>query len=424
MDNWIDLSNIPKYKTRSKNVNDWKNSLGCKCNFSYNGILGNFIIKDYDSSSRTLTVLCNGKEKKVNLSSIMHVRLKTIVGLRDKNFKIDVGARFNDNSRDISITHREQKTDQSGIMRKMYKYHCNICNWSDGWIEEGHLLNGVGCSCCAKSVIVPYVNDLYTTNPELIKYFKNTRDTHFTTTCNKKNFLMVCPNCGNEQMYSTDKLYTQGFSCKKCGDGISYGEKYLYALLQSLNVDFITQLSHTTFKWCEKYKYDFYIPKLDTIIEVHGKQHYLPEGTSELFGCNKANDIEKERVAKSNGISNYIVIDCRKSNLQYIKASILSSKLLELLNVHEKDIDWVKCDRFTSKSFIVEVCDYKNKHPELSTTDIGKVFHMARTTVQKHLQKGHVLGICIYNKEIESKCRFMSKNERLNCYKEILKEVI
>ena len=36
MDNWIDLSNVPKYKgtgTRGKYVNDWKNASGCKCNF-------------------------------------------------------------------------------------------------------------------------------------------------------------------------------------------------------------------------------------------------------------------------------------------------------------------------------------------------------------------------------------------------------
>ena len=56
----------------------------------------------------------------------------------------------------------------------------------------------------------------------------------------------------------------------------------------------------------------------------------------------------------------------------------------------------------------------KNNHPELSTTDIGKVFHMARTTIQKKMQKGTTLGICIYDKEFERK--FRTKEARLKYY--------
>ena len=166
---------------------------------------------------------------------------------------------------------------------------------------------------------------------------------------------MVCPFCKNEQMYSTDNWSTNGFSCNRCGDGISYGEKFMYSLLNQIRENFITQLSRTTFGWCDKYKYDFYLPRINTIIEVHGIQHY-EENRSSLYCYNASNDEIKEKLAKENGISNYIVIDCRKSNLQYIKESIINTNLLQLLNVTENEINWIECDRFTSKSFLITVC--------------------------------------------------------------------
>ena len=418
-ENWIDLSNVPKYKgagTRGKYVNDWKNASGCKCNFCCDSITGYFTIKDYDKEHQKLIINYDGVDKPISTSLILTNNIRTLIGLRNKDFKIEIGERFVDEHRNMIVTNRELRPDSKGKLRKMYNYHCNVCKWSDGWIDEGHILNGIGCSCCAKTVIVPYVNDVYTTNPELVKYFKYEEDTHKTTVCSKKEFIMVCPFCGNEQLYSTEKISTYGFSCKKCGDGISYGEKFVYSLLCELNTDFITQLSHITFSWCEKYKYDFYIPSINTIIEVHGRQHYFDKESAknELYGYCKDTDIIKEKLAKQNGIKNYIVIDCRKSNLQYIKESIINTNLLQLLNVTENEINWMECDRFTSKSFLITVCEYKNNHPELSTTDIGKVFHIARTTIQSYLQKGATLGICIYDKDFERK--FKTKDARLKYY--------
>ena len=106
--------------------------------------------------------------------------------------------------------------------------------------------------------------------------------------------------------------------------------------------------------------------------------------------------------------------------MQYIKESIINTNLLQLLNVTENEINWIECDRYTSKSLLVEACEYKNNHPELSTTDIGKVFHMARTTIQLYLQKGANLGICIYDKEFERK--FKTKEAREKYYKTILSD--
>ena len=417
MDNWIDLSDVPKIGNSSNN--NWEQSLGCICNFYYKGISGQLKIVGHDVKTHSLSILYDGQVKTIGTNYFKDCKLGNLLGLINKDFKVEIGQEFVDDNRNIKITGRKMKKDNSGITRKIYNYSCNICGWKDGEMDEGHLLHGIGCSCCAKTVIVPYVNDVYTTNPEYIKYFKNIEDTHRTTSRNKKEFFMICPFCGNEQLYSTDRLSTHGFSCKKCGDGISYGEKFIYSLLNQIRENFITQLSHTTFTWCDKYKYDFYLPRINAIIEVHGSQHY-EETRKSLYYYSTLNDEIKEKLAKENGIANYIIIDCKKSNLQYIKNSIISSELLNLLGVNSEEINWIECDRYTSKSLLVEACEYKNNHPELSTTDIGKVFHMARTTIQLYLQKGANLGICIYDKEFERK--FKTKEAREKYYKTILSD--
>lgn len=44
-------------------------------------------------------------------------------------------------------------------------------------------------------------------------------------------------------------------------------------------------------------------------------------------------DEDKEFIAKQNGILEYIVIDCRYSNYEWIKNSILASKLNQIFNL-------------------------------------------------------------------------------------------
>lgn len=47
---------------------------------------------------------------------------------------------------------------------------------------------------------------------------------------------------------------------------------------------------------------------------------------------------------------------------------------------------------------------------------------MARTTIQSYLQKGSILGICIYDKEFERK--FKTKKAKLEYYNSIYKETL
>lgn len=249
------------------------------------------------------------------------------------------------------------------------------------------------------SITCNQCNTISITHPHLLHFLVNKEDAYKYSMGSDKKIPMKCPACSFEKNLRFPSLRKNGFCCNKCGDGIPYPEKFLFNVFeQLLNNNFQTQLSKTTFKWCDKYKFDFYIPKINGIVETHGIQHY-----EEVKGWGKLkdtqnNDIQKELLAKENGIKNYIIIDCRYSNLEWIKNSILQSELSILLNFKEEDIDWLKCHEFACNSLVKTVCDMWNNGTK-SYFIIAKILRIGENTSSRYLKRGFILGWCDYNPE-------------------------
>ena len=319
------------------------------------------------------------------------------------NFRVEINTEFKDNNRNFIIIDRKINEFKKGINFKIYKYHCNKCG-AELWIQENHLLRGVGCGCCTNRRAVKGINDIATTNPELIKYFVNIEDCYTHTKCSHKRVLLKCPQCGYEKEMNIFNLYKNGFSCSQCCDGISYPEKFMFNLLKQLRIDFVYQFGKTNSKWCNKYKYDFYF-KLNNeeyIIETHGGQHY-EEGFSRYGGQTleqiQTNDKNKKELAIENGIKpeNYIVIDCRYSELEFIKNNILHSRLNEIFDLN--NIDWIKIGQDSEKSLVKEVCDYWHLHNEINNEgllikDLSYIFKINPTTISRYLKTGTKIDLC------------------------------
>jgi transposase len=141
----------------------------------------------------------------------------------------------------------------------------------------------------------------------------------------------------------------------------------------------------------------------EILIEMHGEQHY----TGRFSQCmpsartleeEQENDRFKKQQALENGIKeeNYIVIDCRKSELEWIKNNILKSRLNELLDLSK--IDWIKCAEIANKSLVKEVCEIWNNTDNINILDIAERFGISKYTVVDYLKKGNVLwDWCNYN---------------------------
>jgi len=265
------------------------------------------------------------------------------------------------------------------------------------------LLSGNGCPYCSsspKDILIGF-NDIWTINPELAKLLSNSSDGYKYTQHSNKKVDWKCPNCKEIiKNKSINDVSRRGLSCSKCGDGVSYPEKFIFNILEQLNINFQTQLSKTTFKWCDKYKYDFYVPYLNCIIETHGMQHYENISGNWNLSLQKIQDIDKRKeiLAINNEINHYIILDCRKSELGWIKNSILNSKLNDIFDL--SIIDWNNCHKFACSNLIKTVCNYWNNGIN-NIREIADITNMCSSTIRKYLKQGAILKWCNYNAKEE-----------------------
>lgn len=415
-ENWIDLNSIPKKKCKNRIITDWKNSINCECKFKYKNINGTIKIIDYISNKKDskIKICYNNNYLIMTPSHLKECKIGKLLKVYGSDYRYEIGQIFKDDKRDLIIIDREIRKGNK-CSKKWYKYKCNNkkCNY-EGFISENNITSGIGCACCSNKIVIKGINDISTTNPKMVKYFKNIEDAYTHTYSSSKKVWCKCPSCGFEKEMKINTLYRYGFSCPICSDGISYPEKVMLNMLKQLKIDFKTQLNSTIFKWCDKYRYDFYF-KLNYeqyIIETHGGQHYENTGFKSYGGRTLEEEQENDRVKKElalrNNIKeeNYIVIDCRYSKIDFIKNNIIHSELNDIFDL--SNIDWHEIDRQSQKSLVKEVCDYWNLHNNINnekifTEDISKLFNISKTTIKKYLEIGNNNGMCIYYKYEEGK---------------------
>lgn len=365
----MNFDNLPIWdeSSRYKGSIKWKDTPGNIVPFELDGITGEFEIISYNSEIREITFLYLGKTYKMKAKHFKDGHIADVVRNYSLDFKIEIGTMFEDYNRNIIILDRKKESRISkGKKRtdKLYRYKCNKCGYdcgaaidrktreyiSDYWTEESNLLRGKsGCACCSvpAHVVVPHINSVLVTNPEVVAFFEGGKnEAEKYTFCSEDRIATVCPDCGRKRLNDIsvkDLVKNHSINCP-CSDKISYPEKVMYFLLEQLGVDFIFQLTYSVMSWCGEYKYDFFfeIDGAKYIIETHGLQHYEGQKRGRSLKREQENDINKKKRALANGIKtqNYIVIDCRLSQLQFIRKSIETSELNKVFNFSQ--IDWEK----------------------------------------------------------------------------------
>lgn len=297
------------------------------------------------------------------------------------------------------ITPNDITFGSDGISKKGYWFKC-----LDHPEHKSELKNiGSFTNGCKGSVDCSQCNSISITHPQLVKYLVNKEDLYKYSHASNKKIPMQCPECGYEKEMNVNNLVNTGFSCSQCSDHIPYTEKFFFNFLQQLRLDFKFQLTKITYKWCEDYRYDFYINKINGIVETMGEQHYEEKtGTWGHLEKIQDNDFNKEWVARKNKIANYIIIDCRKSDMEWIKTNIMKSRLPTILNFKEKDIDWFKCHEFACNSLVKVICSLWDNGMK-DTLKISGELKLSRATIIKYLKQGAKLGWCDYDPIKEKK---------------------
>lgn len=290
----------------------------------------------------------------------------------------------------------DYKTSDSKILHK-----CCVCGckWK---VKPNNILSGYGCPACANNSCYKGINDMWTTTPELAKLLKNQEDGYKYTKCAEIKLDWICPDCGNlvKGKYPHN-VYKQGIGCPYCSDGVSIPNKFIVNILGCLNIDFETE---KIFNWSNSRRYDIYIDSLKCIVEMHGLQH--SKVSFENIGGRslkeeQENDELKEQLAINNGIKHYISIDASKSELDYIKNSILKSELSQIIDLSL--VNWKLCYTESMSSLIIKTI--KLWKSGIKTSDICHNLHISNNTACLYLHRGNNLGLCSYSGFNERFCK-------------------
>lgn len=317
------------------------------------------------------------------------------------------------------INEANLKNDKLEILGTYVNYKDNIlvrckkCGYTY-YGRPDHILHGIGCGVCSNKVVAVGYNDMWTTNSELASLLANPEDGYKYTYGSLKKVDWKCPICGNVMHNKTIyQIYRNGLHCTSCDDGISYPTKLFTNILNQLNLSFKTEKS---FNWIKPKRYDFYIPSINCVCEIHGEQHYIRNFT---MSDKTLEDIQNnDKYKKDKAIENkllYIEIDARNSDLEWIKNSIMKSDLSFIFNL--SNIDWNEAHKNALQSKVIECCNLYNNGIK-DTLIIANMLHINRNTVPRYLAKCTEIGLCNYISVNKSPIRCVTTNEYFQTIKE------
>lgn len=274
------------------------------------------------------------------------------------------------------------------------------------------IYRGSGCPYCSHNKILVGFNDLWTTRPDIAELLedKDVGYTVFEFSNSKHDFR--CPHCNTIiKNKSIDKVSIYGLKCPVCSDGVSYPEKFVCNMLEQLKIGYSHNIA---LDWSNNKRYDFYMEDLSLIIECHGEQHYSNK-TKWKNDVNQQidNDKYKMDLAFENGVKYYIQLDCRKSDCEYIKKSILNSELNNMFDLSV--VDWEKCNLNSLNSKVVEAANLWNGGIR-STSEISKILGVHHDTVVSHLKRMAKHGLCDYDPKEQKRLSAERNRHFRKCY--------
>lgn len=311
---------------------------------------------------------------------------------------------------DEYIVDGEYITNKTPI--KMIHKKCGIEFYAT---PNNFISKGSRCPLCSGHLIVSGVNDVKTIRPDVYDMLLDKSLGEIYGSRSNVKVDWVCPQCNKIVKAKTfDKVSTYGLMCPHCSDGISYPNKFLHELFnQAINqLDYYE--SEYSPDWIGRKRYDNYF--------IINNQQYIVEADGELGHGKNIHIHSKMTLQETIDIDNYkdkmavmhnikvIRIDVSRSNMSYIKKSIMNSELSSILDL--SDVNWEKCNNRALSSKMMEVINLYNSGCK-NLSDIHEIINdISYDSVYKYLLKGANGNLCDYNPNEYTKYRKITPRYR------------
>ncbi|BBI90302.1 hypothetical protein MRS_185 [Staphylococcus phage MR003] len=315
---YIDLSSLPKKKSRI----DWVN-VNHYIPFKYHSTKGKLYIKYLTPTKKEsrVEITYNNKTQATQVANVYKVKFNFITQ-GQKSYTV-----HNIKQGDIIKNCEVLKVVDTHLGTQLYVY--NIKEEVYGKVSKQNLLkyktdNYIPYGTIPQSKMLYHKKHIhkYVKYKDLFKY-------KYTT---KKKIETICPNCKRKKDIRITDLIKDNYSCQCSKQYSSFGERLTQSYLDIANIEYIREYK---FKELGKKRFDFFLPKYNTVIEVHGVQHYQEVSGYMNHQKTKLSDIEKREYCKENSIQ-YIEIDARKSTFKHILSNL--QRTFKYSNIDSKEV--------------------------------------------------------------------------------------
>lgn len=353
MNKYIDLKNVPKKKVGNKKQNRWEKCYKTPCEFEYKDTKGimyiTYLRKKMTGNKKVSVLLVEFEEFSQEMvpSMIIKCSFGGLLGYKTTEYKYNIGDIVNGSKviEQIRIYDKYSST-------KAYKM---LCLETKGLFEmrESNLKNGQK-SPYLRGYKVNEGNSL-SNEPHVLNYLKNKEVAKTLHRKSGKKVEVLCKKCGYEKEIVVHDLVKYGFSCPFCTEGISFPERFMASLLKINNIHYEFQKS---FVDLPRKRFDFYLPELNVVIEMNGKQHYKDVP---YFKNNRTfeSDSIKQKYCRLNNIG-YIPINCSVSSFDFIIHNIKKTDLeFLMINITKKQISDEMTRTFVNENIKDIIKDYE-----------------------------------------------------------------
>ena len=269
-----------------------------------------------------------------------------------------------------------------------------------------------GAQTCKSCYVRDGINDLPTFAPWIAQYLKHPEDIDKHTYGSGKRIDVVCPDCGREKQITVKDLYNRHTIGCICGDGKSYPEKFIFAMLEQLKLPFIYQYAPS---WVAPRIFDFYLPTQQCIIETDGGLGHGNRYTINGISPEESQMIDQQKDAAA-----------LQQGIKVIRLNCYPSTYTQLLNEAQRNLDWLPlnqvnwddCDTFGLVNLVKLICTEKQQHPELTTQYFAKKYQCSLPTIRTYLRKGTRLGWCNYDAALEKEQHIKRSGHPLHAFKD------
>lgn len=379
---WIDLSELPKLKKGSNEAIDWNLVKGYKVLFSFDNNLNYLEIISNKNEKRQVQILLSGIKGMIYDANLKKIKLSTFIPNQKVNYKYqyDIGDIVSFNETNFKILSQRRIDNKTG-----YLVECLAC----GYIHEkrqSSLDLKRECACCSCRIVVKGINNASHLYPHINQFLVNKEDGENLTPYDvHKPVKTKCPNCGYVNDKSRMVKLCKDFKCTQCMSG-SRAERIVTNILKNGKYNFESQFI------VGDYRYDYYIPFLNMLLEVDGEQHRVEVKHFKIsLKEQQLIDYKKEQLAHSLGYTfKRIDIDTYESIESIIKK--LSFLEFDKTNIYNYllDTEFVQFVELYNQGFLMK--------------NIKKILNTHKKRVSHMAELASSLNLIVYNKE-DSKYR-------------------